>query len=101
MYTKLCLCVCQVEDDTSCDFLIELDDRIGDRGMRALRGDSSHWRVLKEIPFLDASRSPQAYRAFLIPGVSLQRVVFGQYKLLERVAVVPMEADIDSLRRYA
>lgn len=105
-YTVLCIVgMLQAEDDSPCDYLVELDDRTSDSDTRALRGDKSHWKALKEVPYLDASRSPAVYRAFLIPGVSRERVVFGKYKLLERVPSVPAEPDIDieldTLRRYA
>eukprot|EP00927_Polykrikos_kofoidii_P059259 TRINITY_DN54463_c0_g1_i1.p1 TRINITY_DN54463_c0_g1~~TRINITY_DN54463_c0_g1_i1.p1 ORF type:complete len:637 (-),score=95.83 TRINITY_DN54463_c0_g1_i1:100-1956(-) len=69
-------------DPEKCDYLVDLILGDGEGDIPRLRKGS--WDIVKEVPFLDASRSKQPWRSFFVPGVSSKRVVYAPYRLLRR-----------------
>jgi len=69
-------------DVTQCDLLIDSDFQ--DQREKRYFLDQGHWVVLKEVPILDAGRSPWWARAFYLPKISQQSNVWGRYFILKR-----------------
>jgi alpha-1,2-mannosyltransferase len=85
-------------DYKNCDFLVDLD--LKSKKHAPLEPNYSSrtddWKIVIEIPFLNAQSSHPIYRAFYIPFVSYKHIKYGSLNLLQRITP-PTNADVESL----
>lgn len=75
------------KDIAKCDFLVDLDLKAKKTSPLEpnYSSDSESWKILKEIPFLNAQASHPIYRAFFVPYVSSKYIKYGSFNLLQKL----------------
>ncbi|KAK6962505.1 alpha-1 2-mannosyltransferase ALG9-like isoform X1 [Biomphalaria glabrata] len=69
-------------DVKRCHYLIDRDTEDW-TALEPRYSASKDWTVVKQVPFLDASRSHRVFRAFFIPFLSTDHCTFTSYSLLK------------------
>lgn len=70
-----------------CDFMLDLDLKMKKTPPLEpnYSADTEHWKILKELPFLNAQQSHPIYRAFYVPFVSYKYIKYGSFNLLQKL----------------
>ncbi|KAH9514081.1 mannosyltransferase [Bulinus truncatus] len=69
-------------DISRCHYLIDRDTE-DSTSLEPRYSTSKDWTVIKQVPFLDASRSHRIFRAFFIPFLSTDTCTYTSYNLLK------------------
>ena len=57
--------------------------------------DEEHWRVVSEMPFLDAEATPRLWRSFYVPYFGPKNSVYNRYLLLENLRPVVVTSEVE------
>ena len=57
--------------------------------------DEEHWRVVSEMPFLDAAATPRLWRSFYVPYFGPKNSVYTRYLLLENLRPVVVTSEVE------
>ncbi|XP_005091450.1 alpha-1,2-mannosyltransferase ALG9 [Aplysia californica] len=69
-------------DVSRCHYLVDRDTENW-TALEPQYSNSPDWTIIKQVPFLDASRSDRIFRAFYVPFLSVKHCRFARYSLLK------------------
>ncbi|GAB5370131.1 hypothetical protein AAMO2058_001465500 [Amorphochlora amoebiformis] len=67
--------------ENECDYVVDLE--LSDQKEKEW-SEQEGWKIVADLPFLDASKSPSLSRAFYIPGYSAYRNMWARYLVFAR-----------------